>query len=93
MTALCHINLLEFIASLIGIWLETLEADSEQKQKRIRVHTDNSSAVGWLHKSNFHPKTQPGHDKTARQLARLLIHSETSLESQHVKGALNYHSF
>ena len=88
MTTACHINLLEFIASVIGIWLEIIN-DESTKYKRFRALTDNSSAVGWLYKSNFNPKTHPGHDTVARTLAEILMESESSIESQHIKGSHN----
>jgi len=88
MTSSCHINLLEFIASFIGIWLEILES-KEKKYIKIRALTDNSSAVGWLYKSNFNPKSHPGHNTVARKLATVLLESESSIESQHIKGSHN----
>ena len=48
-----HINILEFIASLIGIWIEVKNNKTEHLS--ILAKTDNSSAVGWLVKSNFDP--------------------------------------
>jgi len=88
MTTSCHINLLEFIASFIGIWLEIIN-EKETKYKKFRALTDNSSAVGWLYKSNFNPKTHPGHDTVARTLAKVLMNSESSVESQHIRGSHN----
>ena len=51
-----HINILEFIASLIGIWLEV--KDNKLRYLNILAKTDNNSAVGWLIKSNFDPDLQ-----------------------------------
>jgi len=90
MTSCCHINLLEFLASIIAIWLEIIEKrDKPKNYERYLALTDNSSAVGWLYKSNFHPKTQPGHDVAARKLALLLMNAESSIESQHIRGQHN----
>jgi len=89
MTSSCHINLLEFIASFVAIWLDILEDNNKTKYKRYMALTDNSSAVGWLYKSNFNPKTHPGHDVIARKMAEVLIDSESTVESQHIKGAHN----
>ena len=91
MTSHCHINLLEFIASIIAIWLEIIEENKVDKLKHEKylAMTDNSSAVGWLYKSNFNPKLQPGHDTAARKLAVLLMEAEASIESQHIRGVHN----
>ena len=82
-----HINILEFIASLIGIWLEVKNKNIELLS--ILAKTDNSSAVGWLVKSNFDPDSQSKHDLVARQLAEVLLESETTLHPEHVQGAHN----
>ena len=85
-----HINILEFIACTIGIWLEVLEMKkSNKKFIKIRALTDNSSAVGWLYKSNFNPTTHGPHDVVARKLASILLESETSITSQHTPGKTN----
>jgi len=88
MTKSFHINLIEFIASVVAIWLELLQNKSI-KHPKILALSDNSSTIGWLYKSNFNVKTQPGHDKVARKLANLLLDSEASIESQHIKGTHN----
>jgi len=89
MTAAFHINLLEFIASFIAIWLDIINDDNKTLHKRYMALTDNSSAVGWLYKSNFNPKTHPGHDVVARKMAEVLMESESTIESQHVRGVHN----
>ena len=82
-----HINILEFIASLIGIWLEIKE--SKIQCLSILAKTDNSSAVGWLVKSNFDPDTHSRHDQVARKLVEILMESETVLYPKHVRGEQN----
>jgi len=89
MTACCHINLLEFLSCIIAIWLEIISNHNKENYNKYLALTDNSSAVGWLYKSNFNPKTQPGHDTAARKLASLLMESESSIESQHIRGDHN----
>ena len=83
-----HINLLEFIACTIGIWLEILDSNNKSFLK-IQALTDNSSAVGWLYKASFNPKSHHGHDIVARKLAKILIDSETTITSQHTPGRYN----
>ena len=82
-----HINTLEFLSSLIGIWLELLTDD--KPYKRILCLTDSSFALGWLYKSNFNPVTQQDNDHIARELANLLMSFEASLYSQHIVGKAN----
>ena len=84
-----HINFLEFLASIVSIWLDIIQDNNQTKYKKYLALTDNSSTVGWLHKSNFNPKTHPGHDILARKLARILMNSESTIESQHIKGSHN----
>ncbi len=80
------INLLEFVASVVTIIL-TLQG--REKDSRIFAFTDNSSALGWLHKASFHPATQHKHDFVARELARFMVKNEFSIFSEHIKGEQN----
>lgn len=82
-----QINFLEFLSSLIGLWLELLT--EPPKHHRYLCLTDSSSAVGWLYKANFNPASQQAQDHIARQLAELLLEHEAGLYSQHIKGKYN----
>jgi len=86
-----HINVLEFIACTIGIWSEIIFEQEKEKSKfiKIRALTDNSSAVGWLYKSSFNPKTHFLHDNVARKLATILMQTESCISSQHTPGKNN----
>ena len=84
-----HINLLEFIACTIGIWLEVIENKHQNKFLKILALTDNSSAVGWLYKASFNPNTHYGHDVIARKLATTLLESNATITSQHTPGRMN----
>ena len=79
------INLLEFIASVITIYLTIKDSDHP---KKILAFTDSSSALGWLYKANFHTN-QPAHDAVARWLAKTLIDHDAALYSQHIRGIHN----
>ena len=79
------INLLEFIASVITIYLTIKDADHP---KKILAFTDSSSALGWLYKANF-LTNQPAHDAVARWLAKTLIDHDAALYSQHIRGIHN----
>ena len=84
-----HINLLEFISCTIGVWLEIIQNRKNNKFLKIHALTDNSSAVGWLYKASFNPKTHLGHDLVARKLATILLDSDASITSQHTPGRMN----
>ena len=62
------INLLEFLASVINIWMIGISCGTERK---ILNYTDSSSTLGWLFKSCFNPVEFPIHDTVARKLALL----------------------
>ena len=80
------INLLEFIASVVTIFISL---KNKEKDSKILAFTDNSSALGWLHKASFHPASQSSHDKVARKFAQFMIKNEFSLYSEHIKGDNN----
>ena len=82
-----HINFLEFLAALVGLWLDI--SSSTRQYQRYLCLTDSSSALGWLYKSNFNPSTHLEHDTIARKMADVLLSSETALYSQHIKGSHN----
>ena len=82
-----HINTLEFIPSTIGTWLEI--KNSTIDYTKILCMTDNSSAVGWLYKSNFDPDKQTQHGIISRKLASILLHSNSALYPQHIPGKNN----
>ena len=82
-----HINALEFIVAVVGIWIELLADDTPFQ--RLLALTDSTSVLGWLFKSNFNPNNHPSHDLLARKLARILLHNETSLFTQHIAGKTN----
>ena len=79
------INLLEFIASAITIYLTIKNTTSPQK---LLAFTDSSSALGWLYKASF-TYNQPAHDEVARWLAKILIDNDSALYSQHIRGIHN----
>ena len=80
------INLLEFIAAVVNIWMVVRDGLPD---KKILCYTDSSSALGWLYHSTFNPVTQPLHDQVARHLAGILLETDCTLYSQHVPGKQN----
>ena len=81
-------NLLEFLAAIITIWIQLLD-DTTQPLPCILALTDNSSAVGWLHKANIDETNNKSLHTASRKLANLVINADCCLYSQHFKGAYN----
>jgi len=78
------INLLEFIAAAITIYMTTIH-----QKECILAFTDSSSALGWLYKAYF-SNSQKAHNRVAQLLEKLLMKKESSLYSQHIKGTHNF---
>lgn len=81
------INLLEFIGSVMGPWIDFIEGNLPPESS-IFSQGDNTTAASWLAKTNF-SRNQPAHLKVARRLANLLLESETQLESEWIAGEDN----
>jgi hypothetical protein len=84
-------NLLEFLAMVVNVWLECLDAPANFPC--ILAIGDSTSAIGWLFKSSK-LSTLPGnqHDAhlfVARKLATVLIDHDACIASQHIRGKLN----
>ena len=71
------INLVEFLASAITIYLTIKQTG---KSQRILALTDSSSAMGWLYKASFSEKMNR-HDEVARWLAKAMMINESVLYS------------
>jgi hypothetical protein len=81
-----HINLLEFLAILVSVWLDILEGDVKPLDCLL-VMGDSTTAVGWLHKTRIMHKDMKIEDfqarsKVARKLATLVIENNLCLYSQ-----------
>lgn len=88
-----HINLLEFMASIICIWLDILKGNVPP-QSCILSMGDSTTATGWLRKSNFQEENEDDTDTTAklvaaRHLASLIQGAEACLYAQWFKGEDN----
>ena len=81
-------NLLEFIAEVICMWLDTHEGRMNDLDYCC-AFGGNTSAVSWLHLSNFDEANQSSHQTTARHLASLCIGHNICIYSQHFKGSWN----
>lgn len=80
-----HINTLEFISSVISIWIDILN-NHINPNDCILSQTDSATAAGWLKKSNFLDTTSTSkfsiHLVVARKLASIVMESSTCLYAQ-----------
>ena len=88
-----HINLLEFLASIICIWLDILRGNVPP-QSCILSMGDSTTATGWLHKSNFQEDDEDDVETTtklvaARHLATLIQNAQACLYAQWFQGEEN----
>jgi hypothetical protein len=81
------INLLEFIGSILGPWIDFVEGNLPPESS-IFSQGDNTTAASWLQKTNFNSK-KPAHLKVARRLANLLLESATQLVNEWIAGETN----
>ena len=83
-------NALEFLALVVSVWLSLLHA--ADPESCILVLGDNTSALGWAHRSSRPPPTSPYYATVqllARKLCRLVTESPHCLASQHLPGPSN----
>jgi hypothetical protein len=88
-----HINLLEFLAQLISIWIDVLENKIEPLDCLLGMG-DNTASMGWLRRSNFRENNKNDQEwlakqKIARKLANLILDSNTTIYRQWFPGVEN----
>jgi hypothetical protein len=76
-----HINLLEFLTQLIQIWVDIIEGRIHEEDC-ILAMGDNTTAMGWLRRSNFRETNEDGNDwkvkqEVARKVATLVLDAKT----------------
>ena len=89
-----HINLLEFLASLVGFWIDIIEGRMETQDCILAVG-DSTTAMGWLRRTNFREKDKNDRDwiakqKVGRKVANLILDNEVVLYRQWIAGDLNW---
>ncbi len=88
-----HINILEFLAVLIGLWLE-IEEGALPSLSCILAKGDSTTAMGWIRRSG---KYRAGFDDPsntarlciARKIAALVLNADICLYSQWILGSNN----
>ena len=83
-----HINFLEFLACIVGILLEIFEGRTRHGDCHLSIG-DNTSAMGWLRRSNFKPETHKDLAALARQFAEIIMTTHQCLYSQWMCGEDN----
>jgi hypothetical protein len=88
-----HINLLEFLTQVLQVWVDILEGRIRPGDC-ILAMGDNTSAMGWMRRSNFREQDESSGDwfvkqQVARKLADLVLTSKTVLYTQWFKGESN----
>ena len=88
-----HINILEYMAQIISIWLDIIENTTKSEDCLLSIG-DNTSALGWMRRSNFRQTddTDVSWDvkqQLGRHLANLILDSETVLYKQWLRGQDN----
>ena len=88
-----HINILEYLAQVVSIWLDVIESTASNEDC-ILCMGDNTSAMGWLRRSNFRQKDES--DKSwlikqqiGRHLAHIVLNANIVLYHQWIKGSHN----
>ena len=88
-----HINLLEYIAQVIPIWIDILEKTTKQEDCLLGIG-DSTTALDWMRRSNFREKDETDIDwkvkqQVSRKLAELILQSNTVLYKQWFRGEDN----
>ena len=88
-----HINLLEFLTQVISIWIDVIE-NKTKPEDCILCMGDNTSAMGWLRRSNFREKDEDDNEwevkqEVARKMASLVLKSDAVLYTQWFAGKEN----
>ena len=88
-----HINLLEFIAQLVSIWMDILAHRIKEFDCLLGMG-DNTASMGWLRRANFRENEEGdlewyAKQQVARKLATLILNSNTVLYRQWFRGADN----
>ena len=88
-----HINVLEYLTQIVSIWLDILEGKVSKEDCVLSIG-DNTSAMGWLRRSNFRQKDDTDttwlvKQQLGRHLAELVLKADICLYQQWLKGSDN----
>ncbi len=88
-----HINILEYLAQIISIWIDIIEGTTKPEDCLLSIG-DNTSALGWMRSSNFRQKDDSDISWRVKQqlgskLASLVLDADVVLYKQWLKGQDN----
>ena len=88
-----HTNILEYMAQIISIWIDVIEGVTQQDDCLLSIG-DNTSALGWMIRSNFRQSEDSDtswmvKQQLGRKLVYLTLDSHTVLYKQWLKGQHN----
>ena len=88
-----YINLLEFLAQLISIWIDHIEGRISPLYCLLGTG-DNTTSMGWLRHSNFRENEEYNMEwlakqKVARKVAKIILDENAVLYRQWFRGANN----
>ena len=88
-----HINVLEYLTQIVSIWIDILEGRVSKEDCVLSIG-DNTSAMGWLRRSNFRQKEDTDtswfvKQQLGRHLAELVLNADICLYQQWLKGSDN----
>jgi hypothetical protein len=83
-----HINLLEFIAQLVGVWVDLLGGHLT-RDTSVLSQGDNTSAIGWISKTNFEGPDEHVYLKVARKYAHIMMEAGISHVGDWLPGVDN----
>ena len=81
-----HINVLEYLTQIVSIWIDILEGKVAREDCVLSIG-DNTSAMGWLRRSNFRQKDDSDtswivKQQLGRHLAELVLEADICLYQQ-----------
>ena len=62
-----HINILQYLAQITAIWIDIIEG-IKSKEDYVLAIGDNTSAMGWLRRSNFREENENDESWEVKQL-------------------------
>ena len=88
-----HINILEYLAQVVSVWLDIIESTAKNEDC-ILCMGDNTSAMGWLRRSNFRQRDESDttwliKQQIGRHLAHIVLNANVMLYHQWLKGSHN----
>ena len=88
-----HINILEYLAQIISIWINIIEGTIKPEDCLLSIG-NNTSALGWMRRSNFRQKDDSDtswrvKQQLGRKLASLVLDADAVLYKQWLKGQDN----